>query len=96
MLSSWLTYEFMNGPIKGFGMGAGGYYGSKREATLPNTFELPSYVRFDASVFYKFKKNWKAQVNLKNLNDERYYDSVGYALRPAMPFNVLGTISYDF
>ncbi len=95
MLSSWLTYEFMNGPIKGFGMGAGVYYGSEREATLPNTFELPSYVRFDASVFYKYK-NWKAQVNLKNLNDERYYDSVGYALRPAMPFNVLGSISYDF
>jgi len=95
LLSSWATYEFMQGSLRGLGFGAGVYYGAEREATLPNSFQLPSYVRFDASVFYKYK-GWKAQVNLKNLNDERYYDSVGYALRPAMPFNVLSTISYEF
>ncbi|MBW4594758.1 MAG: TonB-dependent receptor [Brasilonema angustatum HA4187-MV1] len=72
-------------------------YTGDREAELPNTFKIPSYVRADATIFYK-RDNWRVGLNFKNLFDTRYYDSQGYYyyLRPGAPFTVLGTISVEF
>lgn len=60
-----------------------------REALLPNNeVVLPSYVRTDASIFYR-KENWRVGLNLKNLFDTNYYDSHGYYLLPGAPLTVL-------
>ncbi|MHC5830230.1 MAG: hypothetical protein ACYT04_83425, partial [Nostoc sp.] len=67
-----------------------------REALLPNNgVLLPSYVRTDASIFYR-NENWRVGLNFKNLFDTNYYDSHGYYLLPGAPLTVLGTISVQF
>ncbi|MFN6541182.1 MAG: TonB-dependent siderophore receptor [Nostoc sp. EkiNYC01] len=93
--SLWTTYEIQSGGMKGLGFGGGVFYTGDREATLPNTFKIPSYVRADASIFYKHD-NWRVGLNFKNLFGTTYYDSQGYYLRPGAPLTVLGTVSIEF
>jgi len=92
--SLWTTYEFQRGNLQGLGLGMGIVYVGEREATLPNDLEIPSYVRTDASIFYK-QDNWRAAVNFKNLFDTKYYESQGFFVVPAAPFTVLGTVSFE-
>lgn len=40
-----------------------------------NTVTLPGWVRVDAAVFYKVSATIRAQVNVENLFDERYFSS---------------------
>ncbi|MTJ53562.1 TonB-dependent siderophore receptor [Anabaena sp. UHCC 0253] len=93
--SLWTTYEFQKGNLQGFGLGIGLVYAGEREASLPNNLKIPSFVRTDASVFYK-RDNWRAAINFKNLLDTKYYESQGFFIVPAAPLTVLGTVSFDF
>ncbi|UBF26358.1 TonB-dependent siderophore receptor [Kovacikia minuta CCNUW1] len=93
--SLWTTYEIQRGSLKGLGFGAGVFFVGDREAELPNTFEIPSYVRADSAVYYK-RDRWKVGLNFKNLTSTQYYESQGYYLRPGAPFSVLGTVSVNF
>ena len=93
--SLWTSYEIQNGNWKGFGFGGGLFYTGDREAELPNTFKIPSYVRADATIFYK-RDRWRVGLNFKNLFDTRYYDSQGYYLLPGAPLTLLGTVSVEF
>ncbi len=64
---------------------------------LENTVVLPSYFRTDAALYYK-RNNWKFALNIKNLFDEKYYEtSQGRdIIYPGAPLTVLGTISWEF
>ncbi|MEH1929448.1 TonB-dependent siderophore receptor [Nostoc sp.] len=94
--SLWTSYEFQSGSFKGLGFGGGLFFVGDREALLPNNgVVLPSYVRTDASIFYR-NENWRVGLNFKNLFDTNYYDSHGYYLLPGAPLTVLGTISVQF
>lgn len=94
--SFWTTYEIQSGSLKGLGFGGGLFFVGDTEANLPNNgVVIPSYVRTDASIFYK-KGNWRYGLNVKNLFDTTYYVSQGYYLRPGDPLTVLATISVQF
>ena len=93
--SLWTTYEIQSGSLQGLGFGAGLSFIGDREAELPNTITIPSYVRTDATVFYR-RDNWRAALNFKNLFDIKYYDSQGFLLYPGAPFTVLGSVSVQF
>lgn len=95
--SLWTTYEIQAGDLKGLGFGAGIFYVGGREAELPNEFVLPSYVRADASIFYR-RDRWKVGVNFKNLFDTRYFESSQNTrlIYPGAPFTILGTVSVQF
>jgi iron complex outermembrane recepter protein len=93
--SLWSTYEIQKGPIKGLGFGAGIFFVGDREVELPNTFELPSYIRVDATIFYR-RKNWRVGLNFKNLLDKTYYEYQGVGIQVGEPFTVLGTLSIEF
>ncbi len=93
--SLWTTYEIQQGKWKGLGFGGGIFFVGDREAELPNTFEIPSYVRADAAIYYKHN-NWKVGLNFKNITSTRYYESQGYFLRPGAPISVLGSVSVTF
>jgi iron complex outermembrane recepter protein len=93
--SLWTTYEIQKGPVKGLGFGAGVFYVGEAQAELPNTFSLPSYIRTDATIFYK-RDNWKVGLNFKNLFNTRYYTNQGGAIYPGDPFTVLGSVSIEF
>jgi iron complex outermembrane receptor protein len=93
--SLWTTYEIQTGNLKGLGFGAGIFFVGDRDAELPNTFEIPSYVRADAAIYYK-RDRWKVGLNFKNLTSTQYYESQGFYLRPGAPFSILGTVSVNF
>lgn len=92
--SLWTTYEIQSGNFQGLGLGAGLVFVSDREAQLPNTIELPSYLRADASIFYR-RNNWRAALNFKNLFNTKYYRTQGFFITPEAPFTVLGTFSVE-
>jgi iron complex outermembrane recepter protein len=96
-VSLWTTYEIQKGDLKGLGFGAGLFYVGDREAELPNDLVLPSYVRADASIFYK-RDRWRVGLNFKNLFNTRYFESSQNTalIYPGAPFTVQGTISVEF
>ncbi|OYD96076.1 TonB-dependent siderophore receptor [Nostoc sp. 'Peltigera membranacea cyanobiont' 213] len=92
----WTKYEIQSGSLKGLGLGLGLFYVGDRQADLENSFELPSYFRTDAAIFYK-QGQLRAQVNFRNLFDVDYFESARNILRvyPGEPFTVQGTISWE-
>ncbi|MEH2448348.1 MAG: TonB-dependent siderophore receptor [Nostoc sp.] len=50
--SLWTTYQIQRGDLQGLGFGLGLFYVGEREGDLENTYELSSYLRTDASIFY--------------------------------------------
>ena len=95
--SLWTTYEIQNGNLQGLGFGAGLFLLGEREGDTDNSFQVPSYTRTDASIFYQRDK-WRAAVNFKNLFDIDYIESATNRRRisPGIPFTVLGSISVEF
>jgi iron complex outermembrane receptor protein len=93
--SVWTTYGIQKGDFKGLGAGIGLYFVGDREVELPNSVEIPSYLRADASIFYR-RKNYEFNLNFKNITDTRYYETQGFYIVPQAPFSVLGTFSLKF
>jgi iron complex outermembrane receptor protein len=93
--SLWTNYEIQTGSLRGLGFGAGLYFVGDREATLPNSIDIPSYVRTDAAISYR-RDNYKIALNIKNLLDVKYYDSQGFLIYPGAPLTFLGSFSIQF
>ncbi|MEM7062484.1 MAG: TonB-dependent siderophore receptor [Cyanobacteria bacterium P01_B01_bin.77] len=94
--SLWSTYEIQQGDLEGLGFGAGVFFVGESEAQLPNDFVIPSYTRFDASLFYR-KESWEAQLNFQNLFDENYLElSDNSGVFGGAPFTVIGSLKYRF
>ena len=93
----WTTYKITQGDLQGLGFGLGLYYVGDRQGDLANTFELPSYLRTDAAVFYE-RNNLRVALNIRNLFDIDYYASAqrNLAVYPGEPLTVQGTISWEF
>lgn len=75
-ISSWVTYSFPTGPLKGFGLGVGGRYYSEQvgDATYSNPFELPSYLVMDAAAWYRDPDGkYSVQLNVNNFLDKEYF-----------------------
>ncbi|HTK47391.1 MAG TPA: TonB-dependent siderophore receptor [Gemmatimonadaceae bacterium] len=55
------------------GAGLGAVYQSSMYAALDNTVTLPSFTRYDAALFVGLPWHTRAQLNVENLLDTRYY-----------------------
>jgi iron complex outermembrane receptor protein len=96
--SLWTTYELQSGALKGLGFGVGLRYVGERQGDLENSFELPSYLRTDAAIYYR-RNNLRAALNVNNLFDIEYFEAAQYGragIFPGAPLTVVGTISWDF
>ena len=73
------------------------FLSGEREGDLDNTFQLPSYTRTDAAIFYE-KGGFRTAVNFKNLFDIDYFETADGDLNVsrADPFTVIGSLSYKF
>ncbi|GJD15216.1 ferrichrome iron receptor [Rivularia sp. IAM M-261] len=93
----WTTYRVQTGSLRGLGLGLGFYYVGDRQGDLANTFELPSYFRTDAAIFYE-RDRFRTSLNFRNLFDLDYYASARSRVRvdPGAPFSVQGTVSWQF
>lgn len=96
-VSLWTTYEIQTGSLRGLGFGVGIFYVGERQGDLDNSFQVPSYTRTDASVFYR-RDNFRIGLNLENLFDVEYFEAAESPLRVyyGAPFTVKGTISWTF
>lgn len=96
--SLWTTYEIQNGNLQGLGFGAGLFYVGERAGNFFDTFDLPSYLRTDAAVFYE-RDHWRAAVNIQNLFDIDYFIANNFgrvAIEPGAPLTVIGSVSVEF
>ena len=96
--SLWTTYEVQSGGLQGLGFGVGVFYVGERAGDLDNTYEVPSYVRTDAAIYYR-RDRWKVGLNFRNLFDIDYFQNSANSRRgvaPGEPFTVLGTVSVEF
>lgn len=93
----WTTYEVQEGALQGFGVGVGLFFVGERQGDLANTFQVPSYLRTDAAIFYN-RDQFQAQINFKNLFDVDYFTGAFSNLRVfrGEPFTIQGTISWQF
>ncbi|GAA6619130.1 TonB-dependent siderophore receptor [Scytonema sp. NUACC26] len=72
--SLWTTYIIPNGKLKGLGFGLGLFYVGDRQGDLFNYFELPSYVRTDAALFYR-RDRLNVALNFQNLLNKKYFET---------------------
>ncbi|MBD2091485.1 TonB-dependent siderophore receptor [Microcoleus sp. FACHB-1515] len=95
--SLWTSYELQSGNLEGLGFGIGLFFASDRPGNLDNNYEIPGYVRTDASIFYR-RNNFRAAINIKNLFDIDYIQnaSFGRTANPGTPLTILGSVSIEF
>ncbi|MFQ4142476.1 TonB-dependent receptor [Chlorogloeopsis sp. ULAP02] len=93
----WTTYEIQSGDLKGLGFGLGLFYKGETQGDLANSFSVPSYLRTDASIFYK-RDGFRVGINIRNLFDRNYYEfaTSRTSVYAAEPLTVQGTISWEF
>lgn len=99
--SLWGKYEFTTGAMRGLDFGTGVYVRSQRQGDNANTFQLPGYARWDASVGYGFnygKSKITTQLNVYNLLDKTYYDHSSNRgnIRAGDPLTLLGSVRIEF
>ncbi|MCU0526240.1 MAG: TonB-dependent siderophore receptor [Elainella sp. Prado103] len=98
--SLWTTYEIQSNELQGLGFGLGLFFVGDRPGYAgsdPDNFELPSYLRADAALYYR-RDNWQAQIKVNNLFDVEYYTTHQGAdiVYPGAPLNVTASVSYQF
>ncbi|MGJ5676041.1 MAG: TonB-dependent siderophore receptor [Nostochopsis sp.] len=93
----WTTYEIQAGNLQGLGFGLGLFFVGERAGDLDNTYDVPSYVRTDASIFYN-RDRLRVALNFKNLFDVDYFESAldSNNVYYGQPFTVQGTVSWKF
>ncbi|HRE82958.1 MAG TPA: TonB-dependent receptor, partial [Opitutaceae bacterium] len=69
--SAFGRYEFQDGALKGFSLGAGYIYRGRRPGDTGNTFWLPSYDVFDAFASYSWNR-YTFNLKVENLEDKYY------------------------
>ncbi|MBE0704114.1 MAG: TonB-dependent siderophore receptor [Afipia sp.] len=103
--SLWAKYTWYNGPMAGFGLGAGVRYVGKSWGDGQNTFVIPDHTLLDAAVSYDFSylrpdmKGWSAQITAKNLTNKYYVESCLTGLAYCglgTARTVLGTLRYSW
>jgi catecholate siderophore receptor len=56
-----------------WGLGVGAIYQDRMFAATDNAVTLPSFTRFDAGAFFTLSRELRAQVNVENVFDKRYF-----------------------
>ena len=87
----WATYTLQNN-LKGFGFGLGANYVDDNFFTTKNTFYIPSYTVYNATVFYDQSK-WRLGLKLNNLTNKKYWDIGGNSQAPR---NAMASLSFKF
>ncbi|MBW4642230.1 MAG: TonB-dependent siderophore receptor [Goleter apudmare HA4340-LM2] len=93
----WTTYQIQKGDLQGLGFGLGLFFVGDRAGDLENTYDIPSYLRTDAAIFYNRDK-FRIGLNFKNLFDLEYFENGSSSTRVnyGQPFTVQGTVSWTF
>ncbi|MDP4005232.1 TonB-dependent siderophore receptor [Methylobacterium sp. NEAU K] len=93
--SIWSTYQFQEGLLLGWNVGAGITYVGRRAGDLNNSYSVGGYARLDAAVFYDLNDHARFSINARNLTDRRYIEQPfnQFNNQPGAPLSVLATIT---
>ncbi|MDE4913538.1 TonB-dependent siderophore receptor [Methylobacterium sp. 092160098-2] len=93
--SIWSTYQFQEGFLLGWNVGAGITYVGRRAGDLNNSYSVGGYARLDAAVFYDLSEHARFSINARNLTDRRYIEQPFNQFNnlPGAPLSVLATIT---
>ncbi|MHC0062064.1 TonB-dependent siderophore receptor [Nostoc sp. UIC 10890] len=93
----WTTYQIQRGDLQGLGFGLGLFFVGDRAGDLQNTYDISSYLRTDAAIFYN-RDRLRIGLNFKNLFDLEYFENGSSSTRVnyGQPFTVQGTVSWTF
>ena len=93
--SVWSTYQFQDGFLRGWNVGAGITYVGRRTGDLNNSYTVGGYARLDAALFYDFNEHARFSINARNLTDRRYIEQSFNQFNnlPGAPISVLATIT---
>lgn len=94
---AWAYYTVQKGSLKDFSLGFGLDYNDKMYVNSSNTYKLPAYCLFDASLGYRKNKMY-CKLKVNNLFDKNYFSSSVYSNQyiPGMERNANFTIGMDF
>lgn len=95
--NAWISYRFVTGSIKGFGIGFGGNYASENlvlNRATTGVFAVPSYTVLNASLSYNAEKFGLA-LKLDNITNKEYYKGWS-TLEPQMPRRFSASASFKF
>jgi iron complex outermembrane receptor protein len=92
-------YRFLDGKLKGLGLGAGMTAASGSQTTLPNSDKTGSYAVFDAQASYDLGR-WRISISGQNLTNKLYFLPYLYlnqsVVRPANPRSGFVTLSVKY
>lgn len=92
-------YRFVDGPLKGFGLGAGMTAASGAYTTLPNTDKTGGYAVFDAQASYETGP-FRISATVTNLTNKLYFQPYLYlnqsVVRPSTPRSAFVTLSVKY
>lgn len=91
----WGSYALLNGPLKGFGIGAGAIYAAEAWVNSANTITMPAYTVIDASIFYNVQQ-FRIAFKANNITNEKYWVSDGFLSHRQPTANFLATVAYKF
>ncbi|BAY91137.1 MULTISPECIES: TonB-dependent receptor [unclassified Tolypothrix] len=93
----WTTYQIQQGNLQGLGFGLGLFFVGDRAGDLANTYDVPSYLRTDAAIYYNRDK-FRVALNFKNLFDVEYFEYAVNSTRVnyGQPLTIQGTVSWQF
>jgi catecholate siderophore receptor len=93
-LSLWTRYDITDY----LGLGFGAYHQSRSFTTISNVSFIPAYTRFDAALFLHVNDNIKAQVNVENITNIRYFPVAhnDNNISTGAPLNARLSVSVDF
>jgi catecholate siderophore receptor len=92
--SAWSRYDL----TPRFGAAVGVIYRSSMFASTDNTVSIPDFTRVDAAVFAQLSKQVRAQINVENLLDAKYFASVqnNNNITPGSPVAVRASLIANF
>lgn len=91
------TYKLTTFGLPDYYVGTGARYLGSKYADEANNIKLDSAFIYNATIGYK-KDNWRANLSVQNLTDEKYVDGVfsGTRVYAGSPRIILATIAYKF
>jgi len=83
--SLWVDYHFTQAMLNGLTFGAGARYTGRKPGDSSNSFDVPAYAVYDATVSYDLGKfdaslrGLQASLNVQNIFDREYVSDCNYA-----------------
>ncbi len=92
--SMWSRYDFTPRIGAAFGV----IYRDEMFTSLTNRVKLPSFTRVDAALFAQLSKSFRAQLNIENLLDTKYFAAANndFNITPGAPITVRASLIANF